>query len=329
MAGFNQLEPLWKLYLPLVGWVGLGLSLGYRLPPLVPLLLGKFLFWVGVPLSIMAFLRQADLSASVWIAPAAAWIAIGFGFGLGWGWIQIQIYLNQSFPPHSLAWLHWISSDRLQSSASQGSFLLSSMVGNTGYLGYPISLALVGTQLFGWAVFYDTLGSALGSYGLGVILAAHFGNAGTQTQWWSILTRNPALWSFGLGLGLRTVPLPEPAEQGIQTVAWMIVALSLLLLGMRLSQLNSWQNLQLAAISLSIKMVIVPLIIGVGLSQIGITGLPRLAIVLQAAMPPAFATLILTEAYDLDRDFAVTALALGSILLLLLLPLWLTVFAPA
>lgn len=74
-------------------------------------------------------------------------------------------------------------------------------------------------------------------------------------------------------------------------------------------------------------MLFVPLLIGFSLTQIGLTGFPRLAIVLQTAMPPAFATLVIAEAYNLDRELTVTLLALGSLLLLLFLPLWLALFA--
>ncbi|MEO8891419.1 MAG: AEC family transporter, partial [Coleofasciculaceae cyanobacterium] len=59
---------------------------------------------------------------------------------------------------------------------------------------------------------------------------------------------------------------------------------------------------------------------------LGITGSPQLVIVLQMAMPPAFATLVLAEVYDLDRNFSVTALAIGSMGLLLTLPIWLLLF---
>jgi predicted permease len=44
------------------------------------------------------------------------------------------------------------------------------------------------------------------------------------------------------------------------------------------------------------------------------------------AMPPAFATLIIAETFDLDHDLAVTALAMGSMVLLVTLPLWLWLF---
>jgi malate permease and related proteins len=72
--------------------------------------------------------------------------------------------------------------------------------------------------------------------------------------------------------------------------------------------------------------VLVPLILGSMLPLFGITGAIAKVIVLQMAMPPAFAMLVIAEAFNLDRDLAVTALAAGAILLLLTLPLWLWLF---
>lgn len=301
-----ELENLLNLYATLVGWVGLGLLLGFTLPQKIPFYLGKALFWVGAPLSIMVFLRQADLSASVLLAPVVCWIALLMGAGLAWLWLQGQANLSRP---------------------AQGSFLLSAMVGNTGYLGYPVTLALVDSRYFGWAVFYDTLGSTLGAYGLGVVLAAYFGKEATRPgELLQALLRNPALWSFWIGLGLRVVELPIWVESSLKDCGWAVVAASLVLIGMRLSQITSWRNVGQASVSLSIKMLLVPLSLGCLLLMAGVTGAPLLVIVLQMAMPPAFATLIIAEAYNLDRELTVTTLAIGSILLLLLLPLWIGLF---
>lgn len=330
MPEFNTLL---KLYIPLVGWITLGLLLGRILPLAIPAQLGKFLFWIGVPVGIMIFLRQADLSASVWLAPLVCWIAVFLGATLGWLWIQGQQRLAiATSASSSPTWQRHLATllypHQLRQKPSQGSFLLATMVGNTGYLGYPITLALVGPQYFGWAVFYDTLGSTLAAYGLGVILAAYFGIKTPRTrQLLRAVINNPALWSFWLGLALRKVPLPDEVELGLRGGAWVVIGLSLLLLGMRLSQLTSWRSIQHASVSLGIKMVVVPLVMGYSLRSFGITGLPHLVIVLQMAMPPAFATLVIAEAYDLDRDLAVTTLAMGSVVILLTLPLWLWLFA--
>jgi predicted permease len=110
------------------------------------------------------------------------------------------------------------------------------------------------------------------------------------------------------------------------TIAWFSVALSLVLTGMRLSRLTSWVHFKPVLAGIAIKMVLVPLAIGIVLSIAGVTGIPRLVVVLQAGMPPAFATLVLAEAYDLDHELTVTALAVGAIALLPTLPLWLWLF---
>lgn len=329
-------ENLIKLYIPLIGWVSLGLILGYKLPREIPTYLGKFLFWVGVPIGIMIFLRQAELSAAVWLAPLVCWLAVLLGVGLAWLWIRANLALVETRLSRNDRWLGpWrtrlfqlAAPHQLRRKPTQGSFLLSTMVGNTGYLGYPVTLALVGPQFFGWAVLYDTLGSTLAAYGLGVVLAAHFGLKGKThgQELLKALIQNPALWSFWLGLAGRTIPLSNSIEQILNGCAWGVVALSLLLLGMRLSQLTSWRSLRQASASLVLKMIVVPLVVGYGLRLVGVSGVPLLVLVLQSAMPPAFATLVIAEAYDLDRDLSVTILAIGSGLILLTLPLWLWLF---
>jgi predicted permease len=319
------LQPLIKLYIQLGGGVLLGWVLGRSLSKTVPAFIGQFLFWIGVPISIITFLRRADLSGAIWIAPVAAWGAILLGAGLAWAWMR-----GRWGTPAGSLW----AADSLKkynsnswSKPAQGSFLLASMVGNTGYLGFPVTLTLVGEKYFGWALFYDMLGTTLGAYGLGVLLAARFGR-GAQSHWQLVraILQNPALWSLGFGLGFRQIPLPDLAERGLQGLAWSAIALSVVLIGMRLSQLDSWSRLRQASVSLGIKMLLVPLILGMGLFPLGITGSPQLVIVLQMAMPPAFATLVLAEVYDLDRDLSVTALAVGSTALLLTLPIWLLLF---
>jgi malate permease and related proteins len=300
-----------ELYIKLVGLVLVGFTLGRILPPIVPLRLGQFLFWFGVPISVVAFLRKADLSGQIWVAPAVAYVALFLGVVLAWLAIKSQGYLGKKV---------------LLPKSTQGSLILTSMVGNTGYLGYPITLSIVGTEYFGWALFYDLLGSTIGAYGLGVLVAAWFGEE--QKSYWQMtkaILINPALWSFGLGLLLRQVHLSTLTILCLDTLAWTALTAALTLIGMRLSQIKSWDSLPLAAVSVTIKMIIVPFIVSAFLPLLGVTGKTALVITLQMAMPPAFASLILAEAFDLDRQLSVSAIALGSTVLLLTLPLWLLI----
>jgi hypothetical protein len=288
-----------------------GFILGRKLPATVPTRLGQFLFWVGVPISIVTFLRKADLSGQIWIAPIIAHTAILLGAFLAWVLVKGKGYFTNNLP-------------RLP---TQGSFVLAAMVGNTGYLGYPVILTVVGNQYFAWALFYDLLGTTLGVYVLGVALAAYFsGSSQNHGQIARAILINPALWSFGFGLLFRKVAIAPLAEFCLEKLAWTMVGLSLALIGMRLAQLRTWRSVKWASLSLGIKMLIVPLILGSILPVFGLTGAPALVIVLQMAMPPAFATLVIAETFDLDRDLTVTALAGGSMVLLVTLPIWLKLF---
>lgn len=305
------LTNLLELYVKLGGLVLVGFILGRKLPVTVPTRLGLFLFWVGVPISIVSFLRQSSLLGQIWIAPAFAYLAILLGAFLAWLAIKVQAYFKNTVPQPP----------------TQASLILAAMLGNTGYLGFPITLAMVGKEHFAWALFYDLLGSFPGIYGLGVLLAARFGG-GVQNHWQTAraMLINPALWGFGFGLLFRQVTIPTVVEFGLEKFAWSSVALSLVLIGMRLALLKSWRSLPQVGMSLGIKMLLVPLILGSMLPLFGITGAIAKVIVLQMAMPPAFATLVIAEAFNLDRDLAVTALAAGTILLLVTLPLWLWLF---
>ena len=285
--------------------------LGRMLPNTVPTRLGQFLFWIGVPIGIVAFLRQADLSLTVWIAPVVAYAAILLGAFFAWIGIKCQAYFTNTVPQLP----------------TQGSFILSAMVGNTGFLGYPIVLAVYGTKYFAWAIFYDLVGSLFGTWGLGVALAGHFG--GRATNLWQsskVILINPALWSFGFGLLFRQVEIPSFAEFYLEKLAWSVIVLSLLLMGMRLSKINSWHNLPSGAIAIGIKMLLVPLILGISLKVLGLTSTPAKIILLQTAMPPAFSTLIIAETFNLDSDLTVTTIALGTVVLLITLPMWLVLF---
>ena len=362
-----------KLYLPIGTAVCLGIAISWLLSHpwvqnrsdralhrIVPGYLGKFLFFIGVPIGVVNFIRKADLSGSIYLSPVVAWFSILLGILCAWLWLR---NVREVWPIKS-----------------QGSFTLVTMVGNTSYLGFPVILLLpqLGPDYFGWAVLYDVLGTFFGAYGLGVILAAQWnrkaqnqvknqvknqaqhelkplstetdsreamiasvseeavardkltGSLPSQVPFGQIIWevfKSPTLFAFVLGLGLRSVVFPEWLDLGLNFVAWGVIMLALLLMGMRLQQLDSWQSLKAAFPAVGIKMFLVPLLVAMTLTSIGIEGPPRLVLILQSAMPSAFGTLVLAETYNLDRELVVTSLGLSSALLLLMLPFWLWGFA--
>lgn len=327
-----------NLYIPLIGWTLFGWLLGRYLSKPATTSLGKFLFWFGVPISIVAFLRGAHLSGWMWISPFTAWLAIFLGGILAWIWIDLGVNdqrlrslsqglesitedASKSYPGTSTS-----SSPEWQK-PTQGSFFLAMTCGNTAYLGYPVILSLVGSEYFAWGLFYDLFGSFFGVYVLGVALASYFGTGvKRRLETLQAILKNPALWSLVFGLIFRNIPLPLLAEQTLKQAAWVVVNLSLIMIGMQLGQLSSLHHIKKALTCLSIKMLLVPLVVGTGLMFFGVEGQPRMILVLQMAMPPSFATLVVAQAYNLDRDLTVTTIALGCLSLLVTLPIWVLLF---
>jgi hypothetical protein len=328
-------NPVIGLYCNIIGWAMVGYILGLYLPKSLRQKLGFFLYWVGLPISIINFMGKTDLSGYMLVIPITAWIAISLGAMFAWIWIDLGVsderikafsrnltLNNQQQHTETL-----IAAKSDWDKPTQGSFLLAMMVGNTAYLGFPVVLSLVGESYFSWAVLYNMLGSSLAVHSLGYLIANRFGVGNErQKNVFLVLLKNPALWSFVVGIFTSKIPLSGLTQNLLNTASWTTVTLSLVMIGIQLSQLPSLKKLKQTFTCLSIKMILVPLVVGSGLMFFGITGPARLTLVLQMAMPPSFATVLYSEAYKLDQDLTTTSVAFGSILLLVTIPIWLWLF---
>jgi hypothetical protein len=304
-----------------------------------------------VPLEIFALTRQAHWSAAIaWVPPITVF-AIGMGLlaaaiilqGLRRGYPQLPpglcssevVHLDQTLQDPSLSWSelgksipavssppHWEDRPR------QGSFLLASIFGNTGFVGLAIVPTLVNDSYLGWLVLYSITQNVLGTYGIGVFLASYFGRASQAPGWIQLrdVLTVPSLWAFMVGSFTQSIELPMPLENSLQGSVWVVIPTALVLMGMRLSQLQGWQSLRLGIAPSLIKGLVLPGVVGVAATLLHLLPEARLALVLMAGMPTAFAGLILAEEYELDRELIASSIVLSSALLILTLPLWLLVF---
>lgn len=97
-------------------------------------------------------------------------------------------------------------------------------------------------------------------------------------------------------------------------------------MGMRLSQIQGWKSLRLAIAPSFIKVVALPTLVGIGCRLLDLSTETCLAFVLMSSMPTAFASLILAEEYELDREVIASTIVLSTLLFLLVIPLWLVWF---
>lgn len=318
-------DSLFQAYAPLLIWTGLGAVLFRFIPGAFPRFLGRSLYWVGVPMQIFTLSRQSDWSREVGLSPAIALGALLGGVLVAWLVLQ---WRRRRVNPASAEGEEG-SESPWQNAARRGSFLLSAIIGNTGFVGLAVVPAFIPEDDLSWVVFYSITNNVVGTYGIGVFLASVYGRSQGK-QNWLIQVRDvltvPSLWAFVLGSLTHSLPLPQGVERGLDLSLLLVIPSALLLMGIRLRQIEGYRGLQLAIAPTLLKVVVIPLLVGLATLALGLAPNPRLAIVLMSGMPSAFAGLILAEEYELDRELIASGILLSTLLLFITIPIWLILF---
>ena len=309
-------KSLFQAYAPLLFWTGLGFWSVKFLPKEFPHFLGRSLYWVGVPCEIFALARQIGDLENTKLAPV---IAVGsILLGLALGGVSLYFGRRSNLLP------------QLEHPDLQGSWLLCSMLGNTGFIGLSVVPFLVSSEHLVWAVFYSVTQNIFGTYGLGVLVSSFYGRqVGSTRPWWELikdLITVPSLWGFLLGFSTRSWSFPVVVENGLERSVWVVIAAAFVLMGIRLSQIEGWQSLRLALVPAVLKTVVMPGILGLVLLTLNIPQPARLALVIMAGVPSAFAALILSEEYNLDRELVASSIINSTGIFLLMLPVWIYLF---
>jgi predicted permease len=210
-----------------------------------------------------------------------------------------------------------------------GSFILATILGNTGFVGLTLTEVLTSPDYNDWAVLFSVTNNVAGTYGIAVLIASYFGQRANKNQWWTPLwdlVTVPSLWTFVIGLNTQFIDLPTAVESALEQSVWVVIALALVLVGLRLARITGWDNVGIASIASAIKVFFIPLIVGLAATYFGIIGEQRLVLVLMSGTPTGLSVLILAEVYDLDRNLLASTIALTFVGLFLAIPLWLLWF---
>ncbi len=321
-----MIDTLVHAYTPLIVWVSLGLILLRFLPQETPYWMGRALYWFGVPWQIFDLSRHSQISGEIGLAPAITVATLSVGLLMAWLALQLLQWITRQYQEKNqdlpIALPQY---DRNQ----YGPFIIAAMLGNTGFVGLGILPTILEPAAFSWAVFFSLTQNIIGTYFIGVLIASYFGERKGETSGWTLardILTVPSLWACGLGYFSRGTEFPVAIETFASSSLIFVVPTSFVLMGLRLAQINGWKSLRNAVLPVGLKMVVLPAIVGLGTTLIGLTGDVRLGLVLMAGMPSAFASLILAEEYDMNRDLAASSIALSTIVLLFMIPVWLWIF---
>ncbi len=300
---------LFNAYIPLMLWTGVGLLASRFAPKEASKFLGIALYWVGVPLQLFVLARHTQFSDT----PYIPYVAIA---ALVLSWLLALI-----------AWQFVKKADSDRS--SMGSFILATMLGNTGFVGLSLTGSLTSSTYADWAVLYSIASNVAGNYGIAVFIASYFGKSDVKPPWWKLIldvATVPSLWAFAIGWYTRPIGLPNAIESGLDAGVWVTIAFALSLVGLRLGKIEKWNSLKPAAIAAFLRVAIVPLAIGLGATAFGLKSDQRLILTLMSGTPTGLSVLILAEVYNLDRDLLISTIAFSFIGLIFMLPIWIVCF---
>lgn len=219
-----------------------------------------------------------------------------------------------------------------------GAAVLVGMFGNTGFLGYPITLALM-PAMFTGAVLIDNFGMSVPLYCSAPVIGAAFGTTQSSSRDMLLrIARSPILIAAVLGIVLRQVTLPmaiihapflsaagTAVDKCLVYLGQGTTPLILLALGVTLQPRAVRQYALPLILTCGAKVILEPLIVWPLCQLAGLSPEQTALAVMIAAMPTSVMSSVLAGQYDLDGEFAVATVFVTTLLSAVAVPLWLAV----
>lgn len=252
------------------------------------------LLWVALPFMTFFILARLELDA-------------GVGAGLVLGYTELAAV-------GVLAYLIGTRLLRLRREQT-GALMVVVVLANTGYLGIPLSAALLGSDDLGPAIAFDTVVSGPMFYGVGFAIGAAFGTAAGETAGARLraFLRNPPLLAVIAGLLAPDALAPDVLVDAAEVLAIAILPVGFFILGVNLASEAEEGALAFpppfsrpVAAALGLRLLVAPaLMLGLAAALVTVPD----AYLVQAAMPSGINSLVIAHAYGLDLKITASALA--------------------
>ena len=277
--------------LPIVLLSGAGFALG-KLLHVDPRSLGRVVFYIFGPILIF------DLMVKNRLALSEAAVVIGF---------TVTIILTLGLLAYFLGSLLKIERPALIS------IVITTMFANTGNYGLPLVSFAFGEDALPYAGIYFVTTTFL-FYTLGVLLAS-LGHMNLKDAALGLF-KVPTMYAVILAVLINTwnIVIPTPIERAVQLASDGTIPLMLILLGVQMTHVEFSNNLRALQLSVSLRLLVAPLIALLLTALFGIEGFARQGAMTQASMPSMVSSTVLATEYQLDAKL-VTAVVFVSTLL--------------
>lgn len=262
--------------------------------------LNKIVINLAIPALIFLSLYKIDTSIIPFLIPIPfICILIGVFSGLiAYIWTKIRGYSKKT---------RW-------------SIMVPAVLVNSGFLGYPITLGVFGTDGLVRAIFYDW-GTMMVFIIMGVVLLLIFGGSTKD-----ILKRTlmfPPLWAVILGFlfNYANIPLGYVVSDVLNYLSGAAIPLIMISLGLSLEFKGIKEYFVDASFVSILRLLISPLMAFLIVMIFGLSGLDRTVTIIEASMPPAMFSVVLAITYELDVKLTAACVFFSIILSLITLPI--------
>lgn len=285
----------------IVGATTLGAALerrlGHRAERLSDGLLNGVLYAV-LPIVVFFNVVGLELTADVAGGLALAWVAV----------------LSSGFLAYLVGRRRW-------SRPVTGAVIVGTLAANTGYLGYPLTAIFLGGDRISQAVAYDVLVAVpilvLVCFSVGAAFGDEAG-VGARQRARSLAIRNPLLPAFALALIAPDKLAPDALVTLSQALVFAMLPVGFLTVGIYLAATSPGRFSvprpgPEIAVAVAARLVVAPLLLF--LLALPLIDLPAPYLLL-AAMPAGLNTLVVANAFGLDRRLAAGVIAWSTAVVL-------------
>lgn len=191
--------------------------------------------------------------------------------------------------------------------------IMASGLGNTSFVGFPFVEALFGSNSLGYALIFDQFGSFLTLSLAGSMIAAWGAQKTSSTgKLIKSFILFPPFLAIMVAIFLKIFVLPEFFLSGVEKLSAVLLPIVTIAVGMKIDIRHIKQTMTSTSMILVSKMLMVPLFIYILLLPFGVLDKePFRVALIESAMPPMVMVVVFASRYGLDKELAVSAVALG------------------
>ncbi|PCI62199.1 MAG: hypothetical protein COB35_04485 [Gammaproteobacteria bacterium] len=272
------------------------------LPKKLPVTLNQLVINIAIPAVILLRIPPLQLSSAILFPIFAAWLTV------------IIAAFCVHFMGKKLAW----------SKAVIGALMMTAVLGNTSYLGFPMVKMFYGEAALPYAIIFDQLGNFIALAVYGTLIISLYGENTHQLTAITIIARVfrfPPFIALIVAFFISEGSIPSSIILLLSWCALAMVPLTMFIVGLQFQLQLDPHYRQPLMVGLAIKMLITPLVILLVAWGAPVAGDIAKVSVFESAMPPMVTAGVMAMQANLAPKLASAMVGFGLFAAFVLLPL--------